>query len=283
MPAPAAPDTHAVHDFQTDVIEASRERPVLVDFWAPWCGPCRVLGPTLDKLAAEADGRWVLAKVNTDDAPGLMQQYGIRGIPAVKLFVDGAVAAEFTGALPEHVLRQWLDEHLPSPARAHVAAAAQAWEAGDRETARTELEAALADPEAETARWADAARTRLARLLVFGTSEGDGGANADRARRLVRDLHTLEAEAVRTVLDALDRDPAELPGGAGRDRTAEALEALQSGDLDDALTAYIDVIEQDRSYDDDGARRTVVALFQTLGEGHPTTQRHRPRFNMSLY
>lgn len=262
-------------DFQTDVIEASRQRPVLVDFWAPWCGPCRVLGPTLDKLADEAGGRWTLVKVNTDEAPGLMQQYGIRGIPAVKLFVDGAVAAEFTGALPEHVLRQWLDEHLPSPARKHANAAEAAWEAGDRDTARAELEAALADPESETAPWADAARSRLARLLAFEDGE--------RARSLVGDLHTPEADAVRIVLDALDRDPADLPDGPARQPVAEALTALQGGDLDTAIARLIDAIRTDRYYDDDGARKLTVALFQTRGEADPVVKKHRPAFNMSLY
>ena len=266
-------------DFQTDVVEASRERPVLVDFWAPWCGPCRVLGPVLEKLEGEAGGRWRLVKVNTDEAPGLMQQFGIRGIPAVKLFADGAVVAEFTGALPEHVLRQWLDEHLPSPARKHAKAAEAAWEAGDRETARAELEAALADPEAETAGWATAARTRLARLLVLDAA----GADADRARVLVGDLHTPEAEAVRTVLDALDRDASALPDGAAREPVADALAALQDGDFDATLARLIDAIRSDRYYDDDGARKLAVALFQTLGEGHAVSKRHRPAFNMSLY
>jgi putative thioredoxin len=271
MHAPASPPL----DFQTDVVEASRERPVLVDFWAPWCGPCRVLGPTLDKLAAEAGGRWALVKVNTDEAPGLMQQYGIRGIPAVKLFADGAVAAEFTGALPEHVLRQWLDEHLPSAARKHAKAAEAAWEAGDREAARAELEAALADPEAETAAWADAARARLARLLVF-----EDGA---RARALVGDLHTPEAGAVRTVLDALAREPESLPDGPARQPVADALAALRAGDLDATFARLVDAIRADRFYDDDGARKLAVALFQTLGEGHAVSKRHRPTFNMSLY
>lgn len=103
--------------FQTHVLEKSHEKPVLVDFWAPWCGPCRALGPTLDKLARESGGAWRLVKINTDAHQALSQRFGVRGIPAVKLFVDGEVAAEFTGALPEVQVRQWLAQHLPASAR----------------------------------------------------------------------------------------------------------------------------------------------------------------------
>lgn len=104
------------HNFEEDVIQTSHRKPVLVDFWAPWCGPCRILSPTLDKLARESNGTWRLVKINADTFPDLVRRYGVRGIPAVKLFVDGAVKDEFVGALPEHAVRQWLEKALPPDA-----------------------------------------------------------------------------------------------------------------------------------------------------------------------
>jgi len=111
-PATTSGKSYEIADFQKDVIEASYEKPVLVDFWAAWCGPCRMLGPTLEKLAEENAEKWTLAKVNTDEHQRLAMEHNIRGIPAVKLFSKGQVVNEFTGAMPEFFVRRWLNQAI---------------------------------------------------------------------------------------------------------------------------------------------------------------------------
>jgi len=152
---------YEITDFQNDVLEASADEPILVDFWAPWCGPCRQLSPVLESLA-EASNDWTLAKVNVDDHQEAAQAYGVRGIPAVKLFVDGEAVAEFTGAKPEHAIKKWLEEHLPSEEKNRIENARAALEEGNHEEAEQLLWPVLEDDPDH-----DEAQVLMARILAF--------------------------------------------------------------------------------------------------------------------
>ena len=267
-----------VSDFEEDVLRRSHETPVVVDFWAPWCGPCRALGPVLERLADEAGGAWALAKVNTDEQPEPSMRYGIRGIPAVKLFVRGDVVDEFTGALPEPAVRRWLGEALPNPNKERLAAAQQALQAGDREQARTLLEAVLreAPDHAE-------AQVLLAHTLAFDDPE--------RALGLVDDVGFVgpalaqTKEAIQTVARLVERGrtPDDFADEPGRDVYLAAIDALKRRDFDGALERFIEVIRLNRYYDDDGARKAAIALFTLLGPQHDATRTHRRTFDMALY
>jgi putative thioredoxin len=267
---------YEVTDFQSDVLEASRKTPVLVDFWAPWCGPCRVLGPTLEKLADEAGDAWTLVKVNSDQHQDLARRYGVRGIPNVKLFSDGEVIDEFTGALPEHAVKQWLEKALPNENRQRIDQAQTMIEAGETEQARALLEDVLA-AEPNTPQ----AKILLAQLLVFddperATTLAEGAAFA--GPRFVQ----IE-EAVQTLARLMQLAPDDLPDEDGKRVYVAAINALQQHDLDAALEHFIEVIRTNRYYDDDGARKACIALFTLLGPQHETTRRYRRTFDMALY
>ncbi len=268
-------------DFEDAVLRRSHEIPVLVDFWAAWCGPCRMLGPVLEKLAGEAQDRWKLVKVDTERHPEVAQRYAIRSIPAVKLFVDGEAVAEFVGALPEPAIRQWLDQHLPGPGDGLYTEALRHLEEGRSEKARAALERVLElDPNHARA------RITLAQLRLRDDPEAareilapvaDDLAEHHRAEHLLHLIRLVEWA----------RGKADPPGGAGID--PEALELYRQGALafavDDpklALEKWIEVIQRDRSVDDDGARRACLALFELLGEDHEVTREMRRRFSMAL-
>jgi putative thioredoxin len=251
--------------FDQDVIEASREVPVVVDFWASWCAPCRALKPVLEKLAQEYQGKFRLAKLDTDANPQIAGEYGVRGIPNVKAFVDGAVAAEFTGALPEAQVRQFLEKLIPSPAQQLQRAARDDVWAGRLDAA----EAALREAVALDARlWS--AHVDLAEVLL---ARGDPAAAAaaidavdevdrdDRARQVAARIDVArkaaalpEAGALRTAADAAP-DDLDL-----RLRLAERLVA--DGDHAGALEAYLDVVQRDRKALRDRARLGMLDVFR---------------------
>ncbi len=264
-------------NFQTDVIERSNTVPVLVDFWAEWCGPCKVLGPILERLAAKNNNRWVLAKVDTDKHQDLASQYGIRGIPNVKLFVDGKVANEFTGALPETAVVQWLSKVLPNKFRKDIERAQQFLQEHKSAEAQSLLERIIReDPGNEHA------RVLLGESLV--------STDPDRAAELVAYIeeyseHFPMVDAIRTFSaiapkllhqDSLPEDPV-------KNGYLAALKELAAFNYDAALEKFINVIRTNRYYDDDGARKACIAIFRILGDDHGVTQRRRREFSSALY
>lgn len=275
-------------NFGREVVERSKERPVVVDFWAPWCAPCRALAPLLEGLAEEAAGEFDLVRVNIDESPQCAQDYAVKSIPAVKAFRDGEVAAEFVGAQPETVLRQFLAGVLPSPAdrgaeAARTHAAAGRW---------VEAEAGFRDALELDSRHAGALLGLARCRAVAGDSEQ---ALALLERVLPGVPEALEAE----------RLAAELRLEAGLGKEGEDLEALRArvaADPDDcaarlllgralaadeqpeaALEVLLEAVKRDPDYQEEAARKAMLDLFALLGNDHELTQRFRAALARILF
>ena len=271
-------------NFEQVVLLGSTGTPVLVDFWAPWCAPCRMLAPVLDRIAAEFEGRFTLAKLNTDEEPELANAYGVRGIPNCKLFVDGRVVDEFTGVLSETAVRDFITRAVPSSATSLVEEAKSRLIEDDVPGALELLEQALAiDPDDE-----DAALTRMEALLAaHRAAEADAAAaeleSPERERtRPVRDslrLATLKARAQLAVggsgdLDALAKRARASPDDPqARLDYANALAA--QGDYKRALEEMLAIVDADRSYGDEAARRAMLTIFEALGADSELARRYR--------
>ena len=262
-----------VSNFESEVLEASRERPVLVDFWAPWCGPCRQLGPVLEKIAGEDGAAFTLAKLNTDEQQTVASKYGIRSIPAVKLFVDGEVTNEFIGALPEAQVRRWLADALPSENRALLGEAKSALEAGDDARAEALLEQVLA-AEPQNAE----ASLLLAKTLLFK--------DPARAIELTRGAPAASfdaANAIKTIATLIQGDERPLPDDAAKAPYVEALQALSNHDIDAALGGFVQSVRLSKRWNDDAARKAALAMFHYLGSQDPLTQKHRRALENALF
>ena len=250
-------------DFETRVVEASRQTPVVVDFWAGWCQPCLVLGPVLERLAEGYEGKFTLAKVDVDANPMLASRFGIRGIPAVKAFRDGGLVSEFVGAQPEAAVRAFLDAIVPSAADDLVASARTHEEEGDLEAAEATYRRALQEDAGH-----QGALVGLARIAA-------AGGRADEARALL--AKALPAEEVRTVAAGLDLvDLAAAPGSLG-----DAARAAAAGEHRMALDRALDLLGDGE--DREAARDLMVRIFEVLGYEHPLTREYRPRLARSLF
>jgi putative thioredoxin len=269
-------------NFEDAVVERSQHVPVVVDFWAPWCGPCRLLGPMLESLVDSYGGRIELAKVNTDENPNISARYRIEGIPAVKSFVGGALRSEFTGALPEPQVRAFLQKLLPSEADELADAAVRQAYAGDAAGAEATYRRALVQDGGHRA-----ANLGLARLLLARDEE-------EEALRLLANLPADE-EAIRLRAElALKRSG----GDANLDELRRRLEsdpadvdalyrlgmalAAQS-DYEEALERLLEVVRRDRTYEDDAGRRAMIDIFALLGDASPLTQTYRRQLGYLLF
>lgn len=257
----------SVADFQEKVLDASRQVPVVVDFWADWCQPCRILKPILEKLAAEYGGRFILAKVNSDQNQEIAQHYGVRGIPAVKAFLNGEMIDEFTGALPEGQVREFIDRLVPSPAEPLRVQAAAAHEAGDIEGARKLMAQAInLDPRND------------ASYLDYIELSLEAGA-CDEAREVLDAVRDRSRDKTR--VEALDAQ-LKLASGGGADTAALlARIAAAADDLDArlqlanalaaardyraALEQLLEIVRRDRKWSDEAGRKTMLTLFTMLG------------------
>jgi putative thioredoxin len=251
--------------------------PVLVDFWAPWCGPCRVLGPILEKLASQSGGRWILKKVNVDENQDLSAEYNVRGIPAVKLFSQGVQVSEFTGALPEIEIANWLKNNLPSENDEKAEQALLYLENDNPEKAIQLFEEVLtAEPNHIFSAFF------LGKMLLFDNPERafDLFSVSEKAPHYLdeSDYFKLLAHLVR------DKDKAEaFAEDPVKTIFIDAIHALSQQNFDLALEKFIDVIIRNKSYHDEAARKACVGVFYFLGPDHETTRKFRRKFDMALY
>jgi putative thioredoxin len=266
--------------FPSQVVERSKEVPVVVDFWAAWCGPCKVLGPVLERLADEADGAFELAKVDVDANQALAGQFGVRGIPTVVGFRDGQPVAQFTGALPEAQVREWVRELVPSEDDLLAQAATDLLADGNIAAAEEGFRRVLAsDPvHAEAA-------TGLATLLIDAERFDEAlqilepiSANqeVDRLRAAAR-VGTIDTTAIPELQVKLNADPGNVPV---RIELGRALAA--DNQYEPALEALLDAVLEGGDTRDD-ARTAMLDVFEVLGPDHELTATYRRKLASALF
>ena len=265
-----------VENFEAEVLQASTQIPVLVDFWAPWCGPCKSLGPVLEKLEADYGGRFKLVKINSDDEQQISQAFGIRSIPTCVLIKDGKPADGFMGALPEGKVREFLDKHLPSTdeliAEEDLSEAEQLLAQGDTSSALAKLQEALAVNPAN-----DEARFDYVKLLIaMGELETAQAALAPALAQIPLQLrfdalhHWLQAMVFATTDERGQWELAQFDALIDKNkrdfdtRLAKARLLMAAGQWTQAMDELLEIIMRDKAWSDQAARKHFVAILELL-------------------
>ncbi len=250
-------------EFNSEVLQASKQVPVLVDFWAEWCGPCRVLGPILDKIGDEYRDKLKVVKVNTEQNQQLALQYRIQSIPAVKLFMDGRVVGEFVGALPEASVKAFLAEHLPNP---HLDAARAKIQTGDAPGALHEIRAAGPSLKADEVIWQW--------LVAFANHKEITDATLISVVQLISPYGSPFSDRRNAILEQLQQ------GGDG----AAAARAMLAGGHDHQIQTLLSLLEKATSSDEKNSlREQLVRIFTALGQQDPKIAEYRKRMARLLY
>jgi putative thioredoxin len=253
--------------FQSEVLEESFRRPVVVDFWAGWCQPCRLIGPVLERLAGEHGGQFVLAKLDVDTNPQASYGFRVQSIPAVKAFRDGRLVSEFVGAIPEQAIRQWLEPLLPSEADRLSA---------EGERAEREGRTANAERLFRQALESDPGHVRAS--LGGGRLAVDRG-DLEEARRLLEPLRP-DPEAER-LLAAIAVSEWASPDGEGP--LAGAERAAAEGRFQEALETFLAAVQNGRDEERKASREAMLKIFAVLGEEDPLTQEYRRKLAAALF
>jgi len=264
-------------DFEYEVINYSRNTPVVVDFWAVWCGPCKTLTPILEKLAEEAHGAFRLAKVNVDDNPNLALRYGVRSIPAVKAFQQGQVVSEFTGAQPEPRVREFIRSLAPSPGdlaeeKAKSLLGSHRWPEAER-SFRQVLEQTPDRPPALLG---------LAKSLL---AQGRSGEAAGILRTFPSSREYLAAQLLTPLADAFnDLNQGKLPEDDPLEAAfRNALRLASRGNIPSALDGMLDILRQEKQFMNGRVRQVFLGLLELLGEEDPQTRQYRTELASVLF
>lgn len=265
--------------FEESVIQASMKQPVLVDFWAAWCQPCQVLKPLLKKVVESYNGEVRLAYVDTDAEQNLAAQFGIRSLPTVMLFKDGAVVDQFMGAQPESAIRAMIDKHMLRESDLMLHQAMSLLEQGHEAEALELLRLAHElDPKNSAvlftlARFA-AHGGKMEDALSMLSSIPDTAAEAGMARELKAQIHfSRQAEQAGDANELLARIEANPADCEAREKFAVLL--VSQGQYEAALQQYLNIMQIDRSYNDGGGRKGMIQVFELLGDNHPLTLPYR--------